>query len=121
MGVLLPLLYGHPNAVHRSHIGSIDHVRGVDPEISHTIQGETNGGTVAIYQPFPLEIMADDGDSLRPSVALIVPELDDREEHIVIRVQGATLHVDSRRVLWGEKVKVPICRGKFSVTRCFGF
>lgn len=77
------------------------HARRIDPHKRHARRrNEADGGAVCRDQTPALEGVADDGELCRPGgMPCTAPELDEREEDVLVRVEGALFELDA----WMER------------------
>lgn len=86
VGVLPPLGHGLGDAPERVLVAPVQHARGVDADKGHPAERVAEGAAVAVDEALALEGVADDGDARRPGASVVLPELDQAEEHVVVRV-----------------------------------
>ena len=102
--IVRPLAHGQLHAAHGLGLlpgpsgteSAVAHPGRVDAHEADAIQREPDRRAVAVDQAAALERVADDGQALRPG-GVAAPELDEREEDVVVGVEGALLYEDARR------------------------
>lgn len=99
------------------------HARGVDAQIRHAVEGEPDGGAVAVDDAGLLEDVADDGKLGGPGGGGIgAPEEEEGVEDVVVGVEGLGIVVDAGCevvVVCGEDAKVGVCGGEVGVALGF--
>ena len=75
-----------------------------------------------IHEPGALERVADNGHALGPDGVVAAPKLDEGEEDVVIRVQGAFLEEDAAIAVAvvGEETKIGVRDGEVMVASGLG-
>lgn len=96
MGILPPLGHGLRDAPERVLVAPVQHARGVDADEADAGERVAEGAAVAVDEALALEGVADDGNARRPlACSVVLPELDQAEEHVVVRVQRPGLAGDA--------------------------
>lgn len=109
VGILSPFGHGLRDAPEGILVAPVQHTRGIDADEADAGERVAEGAVVAVDEALALEGVADDGDARRPLSSVVLPELDQAEEHVVVRVQRPRLGHDAAglgRLRQDPKVRV---------------